>query len=137
MKRTLLTLTLCLNVAGLAWADGTPKIQFDKTTFDFGKTSLVHQVAGTFIFTNVGDSVLTLEKPTTSCGCTVANLKTNALQPGERGELAFTLNVGPNRATLQKHITVTSNDPKNPKVDLTVLAEYIPIFDLVPLILHR
>jgi hypothetical protein len=132
MKRTLLTLTLCMNVAGLAWADGTPKIQFDKTTFDFGKTSLVHQVAGTFIFTNVGDTVLTLEKPTTSCGCTVANLKTNALQPGERGELAFTLNVGPNRANLQKHITVTSNDPKNPKVDLTVLAEYIPIFDLVP-----
>jgi hypothetical protein len=132
MKKTVMTLTLCMSVTGLAWADGTPKIQFDKTVYDFGKTSLVHQVAGTFIFTNVGDGVLTLEKPTTSCGCTVANLKTNALQPGERGELAFTLNVGPNRANLQKHITVTSNDPKNPKSDLTVQVEYIPIFDLAP-----
>ena len=133
MKNLFLTVTLCVStVAGLAWAEGTPKIQFDKTMFDFGKTSQVHQVAGTFTFQNTGDGVLNLDKPTTQCGCTVANLKTNLLKPGEKGELAFTLNVGPNRATLQKHIYVTSNDPKTPKVDLTLQVEYIPIFDLSP-----
>ena len=134
MKTAILTLVIWAGAAGgLARADGTPKIQFDKTVYDFGKTGEVHQVGGTFVFHNVGDGVLTLEKPATSCGCTVANLKSNTLKPGEVGELSFTLNVGPGRATLQKHITVTSNDPKNPKVDLTVQAEYIPIYEVTPL----
>src|SRR5262245_44178463 len=133
MKKTFLTLTLCVSTAaGLAWAEGTPKIQFDKTIYDFGKTSQVHQVGGTFVFQNTGDAVLTLEKPVPQCGCTVANLKTNILQPGEKGELSFTLNVGPYRSNLQKHITVASNDPKNPKTELTLKVEYIPVFDVAP-----
>ncbi len=119
----------------MAWA-GTPKIQFDKTIYDFGKTSQVQRVAGTFIFTNTGDEVLKLEQPTTSCGCTVATLKTNILQPGERGELGFTLNVGPYRTTLQKYITVPSNDPTNPRVNLTVKAEYVPLYDVTPPMLY-
>jgi len=133
MKQAVLTILVCAGAAGnWAWADSAPKIQFDKTVYDVGKTSEVHQVGGAFVFQNVGDAILKLEKPVTQCGCTVANLKTNLLQPGEKGELTFTLKVGPNRAALQKHITVASNDPKNPKVDLTIQAEYIPIFEITP-----
>ena len=133
MKQAVLTILVCAGAAAnLARADSAPKIQFDKTVYDVGKTSEVHQVGGSFVFQNVGDALLKLEKPATQCGCTVANLKTNILQPGEKGELTFTLNVGPNRATLRKNITIASNDPKNPKVDLTIQAEYIPIFEVTP-----
>jgi hypothetical protein len=118
--------------SGIAWGEPTPKIQFDQTVYDFGKTSQVERVTGTFTFKNAGDGVLKVNKPTTSCGCTVASLKPDVLQPGEKGELTFTLNMGTARATLQKNITVTSNDPEKPSIVLTVKAEYIPLYEVTP-----
>jgi len=73
-----------------AQAEGTPKIQFDQTVYDFGKTSQVETVSGVFKFKNIGDGILKLEPPKPSCGCTVAELKPDTLQPGETGELPFT-----------------------------------------------
>src|SRR6476469_6088604 len=93
-------------------AAGKPKIKFDQTTYDFGKTSQVERVSGTFTFQNVGDADLKMGKPSTSCGCTVAGVKPEILKPGEKGELSFSLNLGRNRAVLQKQITVESNDPE-------------------------
>src|ERR1043166_2107502 len=60
-----------------------PKIQFDKTVYDFGNTSMVQQLTGTFTFENTGVGVLELKKPTTSCGCTVASVKPETLRPEE------------------------------------------------------
>src|SRR5258708_3436159 len=60
-----------------------PKIQFDKTVYDFGTTSLVDSVTGTFTFQNVGDGELKMGKPQPSCGCTVASVKPEVLKPGE------------------------------------------------------
>src|SRR5271166_1173847 len=94
-----------------AQAQGAPKIQFDQTLYDFGKTSQVATVSGVFKFRNDGDGVLTVEPPKPSCGCTVAGLKPDTLPPGGTGELSFTLNLGLYRATLEKHIAVRSNDP--------------------------
>jgi hypothetical protein len=114
-------------------AAGKPKIKFDKTVYDFGKTSQVERVTGTFTFENVGDGVLKMGKPVTSCGCTVAGVKPETLQPGDKGELTFTLNMGRARASLQKQITVESNDPENPKTVLTVKADYVPLYDISPI----
>jgi len=113
-------------------AAGKPKIKFDQTTYDFGKTSQVERVTGTFTFQNVGDADLKMGKPSTSCGCTVAGVKPEVLKPGEKGELTFTLNLGRNRATLQKNITVESNDPDSPKTVLTVKADYTPLYEITP-----
>jgi hypothetical protein len=112
--------------------NGTPKIKFDKTVYDFGKTSQVERVSGNFIIQNVGDGVLKIDKPTTSCGCTVAGVKPDVLQPGEKGQLEFTMNMPKYRGMLQKQITVTCNDPQNPKTMLTVRADYVPLFEVNP-----
>jgi hypothetical protein len=54
--------------------------------------------------------------------------------PGEKTELAFTLNISPmNRGRMDKHITVTSNDPKQPSVNLTLRTEIVPIYDFNPM----
>ena len=112
---------------------GAPKIKFDKTIYDFGKTSQVEHVTGTFTFQNIGDGVLKLEKPQTSCGCTVAGVKPEVLEPGEKGELTFTLSLGRSRAVLQKMITVTCNDPGTPRTMLTVKADYTPLYEIAPI----
>jgi len=89
------------------WGEGAPKIQFDKTVYNFGRTSQVETVTGSFTFRNTGNAVLKLDKPVTSCDCTVASVKPESLQPGEKGELTFSLNMPSVRSVLEKHITVT------------------------------
>src|SRR5438046_10747690 len=81
-------------------AEPTPKIEFDQTVFDFGKTSQVRSVTGTFKYKNTGDGTLKLEKPAPSCGCTVAALEPDTQQPGQEGKLTFTLNLGTTGAML-------------------------------------
>ena len=122
-------------LCGAARAQGTPKIQFDRTVYDFGKTSQVATVSGVFKFKNVGDGILKLEPPKPSCGCTVAALKPDTLPPGASGELAFTLNLGPSKAIMEKHIEIRSNDPQTPDTSLTIKVDFTPLYDLNPLTL--
>lgn len=134
MKKILLVATLWTSLwCVTALAAGTPKIQFEQTVYDFGKTSQVATVSGVFKFKNVGDGVLKVEPPKPSCGCTVAELKPDTLQPGETGELPFTFSLGLNRATLEKHIAVRSNDPQTPEVALTLKADYTPLYEINPM----
>src|SRR5437867_354177 len=123
--------------AGMTWllALGllaAPKIEFERTVYEFGKTSLVDSVSGTFTFRNTGDEVLLLKEPKTSCGCTVAKLQTDALKPGEKSALEFTLAVGQRAQEFHKEIRVASNDPTNPVVVLGLRAEVVPAFEASP-----
>ena len=108
------------------------KIQFDKTVYDFGATSLVEAVTGTFTFQNTGPGDLKIEKPQPSCGCTVASVKPDSLKSGEKGELVFTVRVNGQRGALEKHITVPSNDPQAPKISLSIKVEMKQVLDISP-----
>jgi hypothetical protein len=115
---------------------GAPRILFEKTTYDFRRTSQGGDLSGTFTFKNVGNGALKMEKPLPSCGCTVASVKPDLLQPGDKGELTFTLSLPKGRAALQKTITVVSNDPENPRTVLTVKADYLPLYEVTPATLY-
>ena len=127
---TALALAVVVNVE--ARAEGKPQIEFDKTVYDFGVTALVESVTGTFTFQNVGDGVLKLQKPKPSCGCTVANVNPETLQPGEKGELVFTIKLGTAGVALAKEIYVPSNDPQNPSVRLGIEVETKTTFQAQP-----
>src|SRR5205823_13684296 len=90
-------------------------------------------ISGVFKFKNAGDAVLKIEQPKPSCGCTVAGLKKDTLEPGENGEISFTLNLGRYKTHLEKHITVNSNDAQTPQVSLTVKGDYTPLYDIAPM----
>ncbi len=117
----------------VATVQAAPKIQFNLTTYDFGKTSQVASVSGVFTYTNTGDATLVLQPPQPSCGCTVAALKPNTLAPGDSGELSFTLNLGQAKTTMEKHISVKSNDPLTPEVSLIIRVDYTPLYALDPM----
>jgi hypothetical protein len=138
MKKTSILLAGALWMGAMcvaAQAEGTPKIQFDQTVYDFGKTSQVATVSGVFTFKNAGDGILKLEPPKPSCGCTVAELKPDTLAPGATGELSFTLSLGVSKAAMEKHIAVKSNDPQTPDVSLTIKVDYTPLYDVNPMTL--
>lgn len=109
-----------------------PKIQFDKTVYDFGSTSFVDSVTGTFTFSNTGAADLKVGKPQPSCGCTVASVKPEVLKPGEKGELVFKVNVGAAHGALEKHITVPSNDPQTPSINLAIKADVKQVIEMTP-----
>jgi hypothetical protein len=109
-----------------------PKLQFDKTVYDFGPTALVDSVTGTFTFQNTGEGDLKIQKPQPSCGCTVASVKPDLLKPGEKGELVFTVRVAGQRGALEKHITVPSNDPQAGRVSLSIKVEMKQIIEITP-----
>ena len=136
MKTRLVTAAFWTSAwCGAAMAVGAPKIQFEKTVYDFGKVAQVETVSGIFKFKNVGDGILKVEPPKPSCGCTIAGLKPDTLKPGESGELAFTLNLGQAKTVLEKHISVTSNDPLTRELSLIIKADYTPLYDLNPMTL--
>lgn len=147
MTRTLLMVTVCASLCGVAARaqetatnavpeaakpTGAPKIQFEKLLYDFGTTSQVQSVTGTFTFENAGNAELKVSKPAPSCGCTVAGVKPDTLKPGEKGELVFTLNTANVRGVAEKHINVPSNDPQTPTVNLTIKVNVRPTFETSP-----
>ena len=138
MKFTTLLLAVAMWLSAqivAAQAEGTPRIQFDRLVFDFGKTSQVATVSGVFKFKNAGDGILKIEPPKPSCGCTVAVLRPDTLKPGETGELPFTLHLGQVRAQFDKRIAVKSNDPQSPVLSLSIKADYTPLYEVHPLTL--
>lgn len=136
MKKTLLTAFLWMGALCLAArVEAAPKILFEPMVYDFGKTSQVAVVSGVFKFKNIGDSILKVESLKPACGCTIAEVEPDTLQPGESGELTFTFHLGQVRAQLEKHIGVTSNDLQSPETVLTIKADYTPLYEMNPMTL--
>ena len=132
MKQKWMLVALGLGLAATA-AAATPKLEFDRTVYNFGSTSSVPSLSGKFNYTNTGDAELKLQKPMPDCGCTVAILQPETLQPGEKGELVFTLSLAGLQGRIVKTIAVPSNDPRTPLALLTLQAEYRPKFEVTPL----
>ena len=62
-------------------------------------------------------------------------MKPDTLQPGETGELPFSLHLGQVKAQYDKHIAVKSNAPQTPEVSLTIKVDYTPLYDINPMTL--
>lgn len=109
MKKIVLTLiSAVIAVCGFA----QPKIQFDKTTYDFGQ---IHEEGGKvtarFNFTNVGNEDLVLKSVRPGCGCTAANYTKTAVAPGQSGFIDATYNPSGRPGSFNKNIKVTTNEP--------------------------
>jgi Protein of unknown function (DUF1573) len=84
-------------------------------------------------FENVGKTPVHIDSVKTSCGCTVASLKSNDIAPGEKGEIVATLNIGDRVGMQTKAITVTTNDPAQPRVSLVLKADVPTLLEVRPL----
>lgn len=118
MKRTGLLLTLVLVTL---FSYGQPKIQFEKTTYDFGNIKeLDGKVTGRFEFTNIGDSALLLSSVKPGCGCTAANYTKTEVAPGESGFIDATYDPRNRPGSFSKSIKVTTNEPTNNSTSLFI-----------------
>lgn len=110
-----------------------PKITFDAAVYDFGEVGPRARLAGRFEFVNSGAAPLEITEIKRCCGV-VAKLADDkkVYAPGERGVLDIQYS-SPSRPTVvARRMSVASNDPANPRVELTIKAKVVLKVDYEP-----
>ncbi len=97
-----------------------PKISAVENTFNFGQIDQYESVTHVFVIKNDGDQNLEIKKVKTTCGCTAAKQKSNIVEPGKQTEIEVTFNAGPRSGEQKKKITVETNDPVTPRLELYI-----------------
>ncbi len=90
---------------GVELIDG-PKIEFVKTTHDFGENPQGKPVSTDFIFKNVGNAPLVLQNVKASCGCTTPYWPKEPIMPGQESKISAKYNMS-KAGNFNKSITVT------------------------------
>ena len=125
----LFTLFIGFCLTNLAYGE----LKFEKTELDLHPTPADATTVAHFKYENTGTKPIHISNVQTSCGCTVATLKSNDVAPGDKGEITATLNIG-NRTGMQtKAITVNTDDPAHPQTILTLKADIPTLLEVQPL----
>ena len=120
-------LTLALAVSGILWAVAgwadmspmaAPKIVCEESSYDFGEALSSTIVEHDYVIRNDGDLSLEIKSVRASCGCTAVNASQDIVPPGQSATIHARLDLSGRSGTQLKTITVTSNDPRNPSLQL-------------------
>jgi hypothetical protein len=109
------------------------ELKFEQTQIELHPSPADANAVAHFKFENTGDKPIHISSVQTSCGCTVASLKSNDVAPGDKGEITATLSIG-NRTGLQhKTVTVMTDDPAAPQTILTLRAQIPTLLQVQPI----
>lgn len=107
---------------------GEQILRFDKTVLNIGTMTeddapkIYH-----FTYTNVSDKTINLTRVRTTCGCTVADVHTGEILPGESGIIALTYNPKKHPGTIDTNAFVyLSLSDKMPVARLTLTGNVLP-----------
>ena len=124
MKKVIYLLGIMLLMVGAVKAQDKkaqngPEIEFEKVVHDYGDVPFNGNGECEFRFTNTGNEPLLIQKPKSSCGCTIPSWPKEPILPGESEVIKVTYRT--NRAgNINKTVTVTSNAIKNSTVVLRI-----------------
>lgn len=116
-------LALAAGAALSGTARAAPRIEFDHLEHHFGRVVQGKIVATSFPVKNAGDQDLVLLEATTPCGCTAVLPEKTVLAPGEWSRIDVTYDSAARSGEVERIITVRSNDPEQPAVELKVVAD--------------
>jgi hypothetical protein len=116
MKTRILIFTLSILISVSVRAD----LKWEQTQVDLNpaagdKTAVAH-----FKYQNNGTTPIHFKSVHPSCGCTVAQSQKEVVNPGEKGEITATFNIGDRTGLQEKMVTVQTDDP-DPKKATTQL----------------
>lgn len=125
MKKLVLLIGVLVMMAGVAKAqeakatNNGPEIEFEKLIHDYGEVPYNGNGECEFRFTNTGNEPLIIQKPKSSCGCTVPSWPKEPILPGESDVIKVTYRTT-KVGNINKTVTVTSNAVKNSTVVLRI-----------------
>ncbi|MBR6847266.1 MAG: DUF1573 domain-containing protein [Bacteroidales bacterium] len=131
MKKLVFLIGVLVMMAGVAMAqeekvsENGPEIEFEKLVHDYGEVQYNGNGECEFRFTNTGNEPLILQKPKSSCGCTVPTWPKEPILPGESDVIKVTYKTT-KVGTINKSITVTSNAKTNATVVLRIKGNVLP-----------
>jgi hypothetical protein len=132
LKRLLLVVMALLSVLNVGWADPLPRVEVEQPIFDFGEVLQGETVVHTFVFRNVGDAMLMIDRVKSTCGCTGVLLSEKEIPPGGSGTVKATFNSGRFRGHVMKRILLYSNNPGVDPVTFTVKGTVILPLEVQP-----
>jgi hypothetical protein len=125
----LLGVVSALAAAGVAAA---PRISASAPRVEIGELLAGDTAEVEFALENTGADPLKIERVTVSCGC-LATSHPGTLNAGEKGVLKVKLVSYPLwNGPIEKQVTVISNDPARPSMELQILARMRPLFRFEP-----
>ena len=97
-----------------------PNILFEERVYDFGIAGPDQKITHTFKFTNTGSLPLKIERVSTSCACAAVLLSAREIPSGSQGSVRAIFEPRRYKDKQEDIITVYSNDPEKPEIDLTI-----------------
>jgi Protein of unknown function (DUF1573) len=116
MKTRISILTLSIFGACAAHAE----LKWDQTTIELHPNIGDKQAVAHFKYQNAGTAAVHFKSVKASCGCTTTQSQREVVNPGEKGEITATFNIGDRTGTQMKTVTVQTDDP-NPTQATTIL----------------
>lgn len=96
-----------------------PRLRVQFSTLDFGRlkpnTATVREIQ----FYNTGKQTLDIKSLQGNCTCVTASAEKTTIKPGESSSVKISLNPQDRKGSLQKSLTIYSNDPENPVQRIT------------------
>src|SRR5881394_2150312 len=107
MKTRILTFTFSIFFCVGARAE----LKWEQTTLDLhpavgDKTAVAH-----FKYENIGKTPVHFKSVKASCGCTTTQSQKEVVNPGEKGEIVATFNIGDRTGQQMKTVNVQTDDP--------------------------
>lgn len=102
-----------------------PKISVDNTKIDLGIAYNGSIKKARATIKNVGRDTLYVLGVSTSCGCTTVKRPKDFLKPGESDMVEVEFNSTGFRGKVEKHLEIQSNDPKNPRLGITLTVDVV------------
>ena len=110
-----------------------PKVVVKKRTIELGPVRQGEKATATFVLSNEGEAILTIESVRAGCGCTVPKTLTaeeKQMHPGETLAVPVTFDSSGRFGKQRKSVTVLTNDPVEPRLQLYLTAEVVTLFEM-------
>lgn len=109
-----------------------PVITIENPVHDFGEMGPGARDNCTFKFKNTGNAELVINRVQSTCGCTVPELEKKEYAPGEEGIVKVAFQAPSVKSKTTKHLYIISNDPANPRAELTIQADVVVKVEISP-----
>ncbi len=110
----------------------SPCITFETLSHDFGKIIAGDKAHTAFTFRNTGKTDLIIEKVKAGCGCTAALASSQRISPDGTGQIDIEFNTTGRKGKHSKNVSVMTNDPVNPVIQLTFSADIFVLVGFEP-----
>jgi hypothetical protein len=131
LKTAILALCAALLVAASLLAAGKPKAVIAEPIHEAGNVPKGDKITHDFLVKNDGDADLQITNVQPSCGCTVVSFD-KVIKPGQTGKVHAVLDSATFNGPISKGISVFTNDPDHPQMELTVKANVAPYITVKP-----